>query len=104
MTDLKDHIVTAVEIAEAAGTAVTMYPNQVRYLLDRITVLEERCKSVEERATTELAIRNTKIDELRTVLIAAIHALQSYAFGNRSTELAKMVVEKLKETLEGIPG
>lgn len=85
MTDLKDHIITAVEIAEAAGTAVTMYPNQVRYLLDRITVLEERCNS------------------LRTVLIAAIHALQSYAFGNQSVELAKMVVEKLKETLEGIP-
>jgi predicted nucleic acid-binding Zn-ribbon protein len=64
MTDLLDRIKTATDIAEAADTAVTMYPNQVRYLIDRIAVLEERVSSVEERASTELAIRNSRIAEL----------------------------------------
>ena len=41
MDSLTNHIIRAVDIAEAAGTAVTMYPNQVRHLLNRIAELEQ---------------------------------------------------------------
>jgi len=47
VTELFNHIVRAVEIAEAADTHVIMYPNQVRYLLNRIAELERVLGMVE---------------------------------------------------------
>lgn len=60
MTNLLDHIKTAVEIAEKADTFVTMYPNQVRYLLDMINGHEKEL----DRLESENAALRARVEEL----------------------------------------
>jgi phage-related protein len=56
-----------------------------------------------DRAEAENGKLVLQITGLRTALLAAIRALQSYEYGNQSPELAKEVVEKLQEILEDEP-